>query len=270
MTFDENTHPRATDGKFAEKLGAAPEVGIHAAAGPASLDDVANAAKRIDPEAVKLVFTEQANGGPRVMKLHDKNNAIVDYGVGKWDELEAILDQYDYSSTAPRIRGTQHPDFQVVQESRLTPDVEKLSSFLSRPQVSTEDITLSEVDKLRWAVEQAEFRLAEKELGKLMARDVPDGKGVVVARYGDGNAFPLGIETVQTGPGSDRNWGVIDYDNVPDSIREWFDQNHWRFDREDDYLDTHAEILCNSTGDFEDDELPGWDNEPVYRVAVPE
>lgn len=257
MSFFETEHPRATDGTFTNKVGAAPEVGLP---GFVTASDIAHIAQGINPDTKMVVFTEQEGGGPRVITLRDEHNIILDYGVGKWEKLDDYLGRFDPAFGSPR-------DFKVVQESRLTKDVEKLSNFLNNPKVSTADITTQEISRLRHAVNQAEFRLAEKELEKLLAEEAPGAQGIAVAKDDEGNAYPLGIETQAAIPNIGRNWGVIDYENIPTPIREWFDVNHWRIGR-DDYLDDYAQTLSDSYGDFDDEGLI-WDNRPVYRVAVP-
>jgi hypothetical protein len=258
MTFNPTEHPRANDGKFAEKLGAAPEVGLQ---GPTTTADIRDLVQQIEPGATKLVYTDQDNGGPRVMTLRDDHNIILNYGVGKWEDLDAALDRYE-----PSFGGAR--DFKVIQESRLTPDVEKLSGFLNNPKLSTADITTDELGRLRYAVNHAEFRLAEKELGKLLTEEAPGAFGIAVAEDDEGNAYPLGIETHEAIPNIGRNWGVIDYENIPTPIRDWFVTDGYRLGR-DDRLTDYAENLTNSYGDFDDDDIV-WDGRPVYRVAVPE
>lgn len=257
MTFDNVQHPRDTDGKFAEKLGAAPEIGLQ---GPASVGDIRDLVRKTHPEATKVAFQDQDNGGPRIVAIHDGSNAIIDYGVGKFEGLDEALDRL------PGYGFVGALDFEVVQTGRFSKQAEELAGYLGHgSRVTSADITRTDVDRLRNAVNNAEFRLAENEVRSLLQREAPGSIGVVVAEDDEGNAYPLGIETTGAIDGIGRNWGVIDYDNIPDGVRDWFITDGYRLSR-DGHLDDFSSQLTNSYGDFDDDNII-WDGRPVYRVA---
>lgn len=258
MTFDSAQHPRATDGKFAEKLGGQPEIGLQ---GPTSVGDIRDLIRKAHPTAAKVVYQDQDNGGPRVVKIHDSSNTIIDYGIGKFDGLDEALDRL------PTYGFAGAPDFEVVQTGRLSQQAEELGAYLGHgSRVTSADITRRDVDHLRRTVNNAEFRLAENEVRTLLEKEAPGSIGIVVVEDDEGTAYPLGIETTAAIDGIGRNWGVIDYE-VPDGVRDWFITDGYRLSR-DGHLDDFASQLTDSYGDFNDDNYDlVWDGRPVYRVA---
>lgn len=95
MTFSETEHPRATDGKFAEKLGSAPELSLDTDALTARYDDLTADLTEDEVTAARAVAKAFApNSDLAIVKVMETDVDSVGWSIGLMEENGAIHYKY--------------------------------------------------------------------------------------------------------------------------------------------------------------------------------